>query len=274
MVPTVAVVSSAWKERDRDARRDDPVQNTPLGSTTPAAPTEAEQMAAHQTKLDAYIAERAARLGQTVRTRPTGASGGTTPPASEMPTGQPPKAPTPAAASVAAPTPGSGEQPSTLAALEAKREQLMKDPNYFDAKSDPVKHAAVAREMRQTLRAIEVAESEAAGEAFAPRELAAEMKSRFGVERGKLLGGEITRGETYDQHAAEVFGALADAGVESKAVQRLVRNFASMTVSNVGGSLSDAQLDSLYRTHGARLGEDTAKALLQYHKQHIRGDRA
>jgi hypothetical protein len=87
-----------------------------------------------------------------------------------------------------------------------------------------------------------------------------------------LLGG-VTRGETYDQHAAEVFGALADAGVESKAVQHLVRDFETMTVSNVGGALSDAQLDALYRRHVAALGEKTAKALLGYYKTSIRGDR-
>jgi len=56
-------------------------------------------------------------------------------------------------------------------------------------------------------------------------------------------------------------------------VRGLVRDFESASVSTLGAPLDDMQLDTLYEKYDKQLGEDTAKAIMAYYKQHVRGDK-
>jgi hypothetical protein len=100
------------------------------------------------------------------------------------------------------------------------------------------------------LRDGEIAESNAKRQTFTPAELAEELD----VERRFLIGG-ITRNPEYDQHAADAFGALADAGVDAPVVRDLVEQFESFSVSNVGRPLDDGQIEVMRQRFEPRLGK-------------------
>jgi hypothetical protein len=152
--------------------------------------------------------------------------------------------------------------------LEERRQTLTKSPAYYDTNHPD--HAKVMQQMRALLREAEVAESQERGDSFTNAELVDRHESRWGIDRESLPGGLVRTAE-YDDHAAVAFGALADAGVDAAVVRDLVTDFERHAVANVGGPLSDGQLQVLYERFAPKLGEQLAGQLLDWYRGSVRG---